>query len=171
MIALLCNVNQHSDHTFLTLPLSSYWEIKETINKIQSCLLRWCNTRQFATTFFSATQRCNIVWNGHNIVPTLQCCVCCGGILEHAHLATPLASKIRLALLGVRHSLEIKEKVKSITNLSDSNTRQRWFLWKKCRNNCKQWYLSSGSEAFNFFRNSNSLRPVLCLKWIQKKIH
>ena len=37
--------------------------------------LRWCYTRRFATTIFSATQRCNIVSNGSNIVPTLQRCV------------------------------------------------------------------------------------------------
>jgi len=36
-----------------------------------------------------------------------------GEILEHAHLATPLASKIRLAILGVRHSLDTKENLKS----------------------------------------------------------
>ena len=29
----------------------------------------------FATTIFSATQRCNIVSNDYNIVPTLQRCV------------------------------------------------------------------------------------------------
>ena len=30
---------------------------------------------QFATMIFNATQRCNIVSNGYNIVPTLQHCV------------------------------------------------------------------------------------------------
>lgn len=61
--------------------------------------------------------------------------------------------------------------------LKDSNTRQRWFLWKKCRNNCRQWYLSSGSAALSFFKNSNSLSPVLCLQhrftWLpyMKKLH
>ena len=36
---------------------------------------RWCYTVRFATTIFSATQCCNIVWNIYNIVPTLQRCV------------------------------------------------------------------------------------------------
>ena len=30
---------------------------------------------RFATMIFNATQRCNIVSNGYNIVPTLQHCV------------------------------------------------------------------------------------------------
>ena len=55
------------------------------------------------------------------------------------------------------------------TNLSDSKTKHKWFLWKKCRNNCRQWYLSSGSAEFSFFRNSSSLRPVLCL-WLNTYI-
>ena len=33
--------------------------------------LRWCYTRRFATTIFSATQHYNIVANGCNIVPTV----------------------------------------------------------------------------------------------------
>ena len=37
--------------------------------------VRWCYTRRFATTIFSATQCCNIVSNSYNIVPTLQHCV------------------------------------------------------------------------------------------------
>ena len=39
-------------------------------------ILRWCYTRQFATTLFNAVQRCNIACNiissGCNIVPTLE---------------------------------------------------------------------------------------------------
>ena len=31
--------------------------------------------KRFATTIFSATQRCNIFSNSYNIVPTLQLCV------------------------------------------------------------------------------------------------
>ena len=44
---------------------------------LRRCLrrLRWCYTRQFAITTFSATKRCNIVSNGYNIVPALQRCV------------------------------------------------------------------------------------------------
>ena len=38
-------------------------------------VLRWCYTRRFATTIFSATRRCNIVSkNGYNIVPTNRRC-------------------------------------------------------------------------------------------------
>jgi len=55
------------------------------------------------------------------------------------------------------------------TYLSDSNTKHRWFLWKKCLYNLKQWNLSSGSASFSLRRNSNSFRPVLCLK-IKKKL-
>ena len=51
------------------------------------------------------------------------------------------------------------------TYLSDSNTRQRWFLWKKCLFSLKQWYLSSGSASFSLRRNSSSFKPVLCLKY------
>ena len=36
---------------------------------------RVCYTKQFAMTIFSATQHHNIVSNGCNIVPTLECCV------------------------------------------------------------------------------------------------
>ena len=51
------------------------------------------------------------------------------------------------------------------TYLSDSNTRQRWFLWKKCLFSLKQWYLSSGSASLSLRRNSSSFKPVLCLKY------
>ena len=52
----------------------------KNVMHVQSCcfanlnllLFRWCYTRRFATTILSATQRCNIVSNSYNTVPTLQ---------------------------------------------------------------------------------------------------
>ena len=43
------------------------WIIQQT-----KTILRWCYTWRFTTTIFSATQRCKIVWNSYNIVPTLH---------------------------------------------------------------------------------------------------
>ena len=57
----------HVPHAFLYISLPSLhnYDVKVL-----------CYTRRFATTsIFSATQRCNIVSNSYNIVPTLQCCV------------------------------------------------------------------------------------------------
>ena len=44
---------------------------RDARTKLLFCLLRWCYTRRFVTTIFSATQRCNIVAILFPIVTTL----------------------------------------------------------------------------------------------------
>ena len=56
------------------------------------------------------------------------------------------------------------------TNLSDSKTRQRWFLWKKWLKSLRQWNLSSGSASFNLRSDSNSRSPVLCMSSLLRMI-
>ena len=61
---------------FDTTPTQSHTQSNVSSSKGANYLVwRWCYTRLFATTIFSATQRCDIVSNGYNIVPTLQRCV------------------------------------------------------------------------------------------------
>ena len=49
------------------------------------------------------------------------------------------------------------QKHLSHTHLSDSNTKQRWFLWEKWVNSRTQWNLSSGSAALSLRNTSSSV--------------
>ena len=60
-------------HDIITF-LNKTYTFTASLASINGTLMR-CYTRRFATTIFNAPQRCNIVSNGYNIVPTLQLCV------------------------------------------------------------------------------------------------
>ena len=103
--------------TLLSSSISTPWFTTEYANVGRA--IRWCYTRRFATTIFSATQRCNIIATLFRMVPTL---------FQHCSAVLRQKSSLRIVQCNITYvrNATAPAQARPESNVAKLNERDMW---------------------------------------------